>query len=95
MSSLSALAPNKSVTGLANTNGLLQQQQQQQHAAALHQLMATQNIFNTLTPEQKLIAQQLAAETIQFGLLQNDLPKNIQVILQFFFRFQISILIQI
>jgi hypothetical protein len=82
MSSLSALAPTKSVTGLTNNNNsssLLQQQQQQQHAAALQQLMATQNIFNTLTPEQKLIAQQLAAETIQFGLLQNDIPKNIQV----------------
>ena len=59
-------------------NGVQQQQ--------LQQLMATQTIFNSLTPEQRLIAQQLAAETIQMSLLQQqhqqqqDIPKNIKVI---------------
>ena len=69
-------------------NGVQQQQQQQhQHQQQqLQQLMATQTIFNSLTPEQRLIAQQLAAETIQMSLLQQqhqqqqqDIPKNIKV----------------
>ena len=55
-----------------------QHQQQQQQIAALQQLMATQTMFNALTPEQRMVAQQLAADSIQFSLLK-DFPPNIQV----------------
>ena len=89
MSSLSLIANNPSLlpsstAGTNNPSALISsatapliQHQQQQHA--LQQFMVTQNMFNSLSPEQRLIAQQLAAETIQLSLLQ-DFPKNIQVI---------------
>lgn len=51
----------------------------------IQQIMATQNILNSLTPEQRLIAQQLAAESIQMSLFQQqhqhhqqELPKNLK-----------------
>jgi hypothetical protein len=53
-------------------------QQQQQINALQQQLMATQSVFNSLTPEQRLVAQQFAAETLQFNLLK-EFPPNIQV----------------
>jgi len=53
-------------------------QQQQQISALQQQLMATQSVFNALTPEQRLVAQQFAAETLQFNLLK-EFPPNIQV----------------
>ena len=89
MSSLSLITNNPSLlpssaAGTNNPSALISsatapliQHQQQQHA--LQQFMVTQNMFNSLSPEQRLIAQQLAAETIQLSLLQ-DFPKNIQVI---------------
>ena len=46
---------------------------------ALQQLLATQSIFNSLTPDQRLVAQRLAAETIQLNFMQQELPKNLQV----------------
>ena len=42
----------------------------QQNAAALQQIMVTQNIFNSLTPEQRFIAKQLAADQMQMNLPQ-------------------------
>ncbi len=88
MSSLSLITNNSSLlpssaasstnpAALISSAAPLIQHQQQQHA--LQQFRVTQNMFNSLSPEQRLIAQQLAAETIQLSLLQ-DFPKNIQVI---------------
>ena len=63
--------------------------QQHQQINALQQLIATQSMFNSLTPEQRMVAQQMAAETLQFNLLK-DFPQSIQVnrkkILIFYFK---------
>ena len=60
---------------------------QQPHLSTLHQLMATQNFFNTISNEQRLIA-----DSLQMGILQQqqqkqppqtqgqlEIPKNLQV----------------
>lgn len=84
----------KQGTNNSNTTALMQPQQfgiLQQNSAFnnsvsnvnVQQLMATQTIFNSLTSEQRLIAQQLAAESIQMSLLQQEIPKNLKV--NFFF----------
>lgn len=54
----------------ANSNHMNNQQQ------ALQQLMATQSLFSTLSPDQRILAQQLAAESIQMNFLQD---KSVQV----------------
>ena len=52
--------------------------QQHQQLSALQQLMATQTMFSTLTPEQLMVAQQLTTDSLQFNLLK-DFPQNLQV----------------
>ena len=52
----------------------------QQNAAALQQIMATQNIFNSLTPEQRFIAKQLAADQMQLNLAPPPPPPQQQYI---------------
>lgn len=71
-----SMLQNSAVFNVNNMSALTNQTNPQ-----LQQLMATQSIFNSLTPEQRLVAQQFAAETFQMSILQQqEIPKNLKVI---------------
>ncbi len=76
-SSKSTKASSSSSSSSPHSIQLLQQHQQ---LSALQQLMATQTMFSTLTPEQLMVAQQLTTDSLQFNLLK-DFPQNLQVII--------------
>ena len=64
----------------ASSSQSIQLLQQHQQLSARQQLMATQTMFSSLTPEQLMVAQQLTTDSLQFNLLK-DFPQNLQVII--------------
>ena len=67
-------------TKASSSSQSIQLLQQHQQLSALQQLMATQTMFSSLTPEQLMVAQQLTTDSLQFNLLK-DFPQNLQVII--------------